>query len=158
MLTWRQQGGWGSGNMLGKTKRREGEKKKGAEREEEGEVEGCYKCSGEIWETVQDFHYLWCKLSDAIIRPLISLSHFLLPFLSIFLWSMKHSAEGCRTPLVGLLAGAPGKAQRLGTSFRGNPSLIRACSISLQETLNTHDAQCEKFGQNQKSVCLNVLH
>lgn len=51
-------GGGGSGNMLGKTKRREGEKKKGAEREEEGEVEGCYKCSGEIWETVQDFHYL----------------------------------------------------------------------------------------------------
>lgn len=44
---------------------------------------------------------------------------------------------------MGLLAGAPGKAQRLGTSFRGNPSLIRARSISLQETLNTHDAQCE---------------
>lgn len=26
--------------------------------EEEAEVEGCYKYSGEIWETVQDFHYL----------------------------------------------------------------------------------------------------
>lgn len=48
-------GVWGICSMKLKEKKRG----KGKEqREEEGEVEGGYKCSGEIWETVQDFHYL----------------------------------------------------------------------------------------------------
>lgn len=34
------------------------ERKRKEQGEVEGEVEGSYKCSGEIWETVQDFHYL----------------------------------------------------------------------------------------------------
>lgn len=91
VLTWRRRRGVGEGVWRERARREEDGGEEKEQGEEEAEVEGCYQYSGEIWETVQDFHYLWCKLSDAIIRPLISLTRFRLLFLSIFLWSVKHS-------------------------------------------------------------------
>lgn len=129
MLTRRWREG-GSGNRLDEIKRKDGEKRNGAERgRRKGESEGCYKCSGEIWETVQDFHYLWCKLSDPVIRPLISLSLIFVLF-SFSLsycnqWSTVWGAAGRRPPFTLMLAGAPGMAQCLGVPFRVNPPLTR---------------------------------
>lgn len=46
------------GSVPGERSAREDGGEEKEQGEEEAEVEGCYKYSGEIWETVQDFHYL----------------------------------------------------------------------------------------------------
>lgn len=132
---------WGS-REYARWKLKERKERKRKERRK-GEAEGSYKCSGEIWETVQDFHYLWCKLSDPIIRPLISLSHFFFFFFSLSScdqWSTVWGGEGCRTPSYGAYWGGegPGMARRLSVPFRVNPSLIRAHSIIVSKTHDTH--------------------
>lgn len=123
-------------------------KRKGKGKRKKHRQDGC-EYSGEFWETVQDFHYLWCKWSGPIIRPLISLSFISSPSFSIFLWSMEHSLqwrEGCCRSLLMFVSLEAPRAwlQRLLVPIRINLLLIRARSISLQDMIHAHNVKTEQ--------------
>lgn len=113
--------------------------------------------SGEIWETVQDFHYLWCKWSDPIIRRLISSALISSPFFPLSpcdQWSTVCGGEGCRSPrMVFVPLEAHGMALCPVVYFKINPAK--------KSTHRTYALNLEAgAARNEKSgfISVAVLH